>query len=127
MAIVIVEANLPTVAEAVRDAMKDRGTPHVMFMNESTSKESAQARDLPGSVTTRRNKPEYFRLLIDNYMIPKKLVFYKHFLVAESRLGYINDVRGEYVKQLRNFCQKKVERTDSDGTTFFEIFFYGKV
>jgi hypothetical protein len=59
-------------------------------------------------------------------MVKKKLVFYRHFLVAESKYGYISDVKGEFVKQLRNFCQKKKERREPDGTTIFEILYTGK-
>lgn len=123
---VIVEANIITIAEAIRDAMRDRGTPDVVFMNEVTSRESAQHNDIPGSITTRRNKPEIFRLLIDEYFVQKKIVFYKHFVVAESKFSYVSNVKQEFIKQLRNFCEKKVERTAPDGTTYFELMYTGK-
>ena len=122
--VVIPEANLPTIAQNILYAMRDLQV-NCVFMNEDDNKGSEQRNDLPGSITTRRNKVEMVLLLVEEYMKKRRLVFNREFIVAEPEYSVVEDVKGEYVKQLRNFCQKRKQKVDRDGTIFFETFYTG--
>lgn len=59
-------------------------------------------------------------------MKKQRLVFYRNFIVAEWEYAVVEDVRGEFVKQLRSFLRKKKAMRQRDGTVLFETFYSGK-
>ena len=96
-------------------------------MNEDNNPGSNQKNDLPGSITTRTNKVEMVTILIEEYFKKRRIVFYQDFIVAEQEYSVIDDVKGEFVKQLRGFCQKRKQTTARDGSVYFETFYLGKI
>lgn len=66
--------------------------------------------DMPGSVTTNRNKIDMVEMLIKYYMKPNKIFFYKNFISAhEGNVESIFNIRKEFVRELRVFSKIKEE------------------
>ena len=126
LAVVIVEANMATIAQHIMIAMRELRVPRCVFMTEDNDKGAAHQYDLPGSLTTRRTKPEMVILLIEDYMKKQKLVFFRDFVVAEWESSVVDDVKAEFVKQMRNFLRKKKATNQRDGSVIFETFYTGK-
>lgn len=126
LAVIIPEANMATIAQHIMIAMRQLQVPRTIFMTEDNDKGAAHLYDLPGSITTRRNKPEMVTVLIEDYMKKQKLVFYRNFVVAEQESSVVEDVKAEFVKQLRGFLRKKKAQKNRDGSTYFETFYTGK-
>ena len=127
LAIIIPESNLPTIAQHIVHSMRELNVARCIFMNEDNNPGSAFRNDLPGSITTRSNKPEMVTCLIEDYFKKRRIVFYRDFIVAESDYSVLEDIQGEYVKQLRGFCRKRKECRARDGSTYFETFYLGKI
>lgn len=125
--VIIPEANLPTIAQNIVRVMRDLMVPNCVFMNEDNNKGSKQRNDLPGSITTRANKVEMVNILIEDYMKKHRVVFCRDFLVAEPEYSTVENVKSEYVKQLRNFCRKRKQMNARDGTAYFETFYTGNI
>jgi len=126
-AVIIPEANLPTIAQNIVRVMRDLMVPNCVFMNEDNNKGSQQRNDLPGSITTRANKVEMVNILVEEYMKKHRVVFCRDFLVAEPEYSTVENVKAEYVKQLRNFCRKRKQMNNRDGTAYFETFYTGNI
>lgn len=107
--------------------MRDLQVTRCIFMNEDNNPGSQYRNDLPGSLTTRTNKPEMVECLIEDYFKKRRIVFHRDFIVAEPEYSTVNDVQGEFVRQLRNFCCKRKECRARDGSTYFEKFYLGKI
>ena len=116
---------MATIAQHIVKRMREIGTPNVVFMNEDNNKGSEQRNDLPGCITTRRNKVDMITILIEDYMKKNRIVFNRNFIVTHEEYLQIGDVKSEIVKQFRNFCQKLKETKARDGTTFHEKFYTG--
>lgn len=66
--------------------------------------------DMPGSVTTNRNKIDMVETLIKYYMKANKLFFYKDFISAhEGNVESIFNIRKEFVRELRVYSKIKEE------------------
>ena len=126
LAIVIPECNMATIAQNIMIAMRQLNVPRCIFMTEDNDKGAAHQYDMPGSLTTRRNKPEMVTVLIEDFMKKQKLVFYRDFIVAEWESSVVDDVKKEFVQQLRTFLRKKKAMKQRDGTVLFETFYSGK-
>jgi hypothetical protein len=124
-AIVIVEANLPTIADEILEKIKIANVPRVKFMTQVDNKNSSIRRDVPGSMTTGKNKPIMAKLLID-YMKNGHIVFCKDFVVCELELCPFADTQKEVVSHLRNFCLRRKPIKARDGTIIYERHFSGK-
>lgn len=96
-------------------------------MTEEDNKSSSVRYDMPGCITTHKNKMEMVHILMEDYMKKKRVVFYRSFIVAEQEYSVVDNVKKEFVNQLRNFCQKKIPRRDHDGATVFELTYTGKL
>lgn len=127
LAIVIPESNLPTIAQHLVTGLKDLQVKNCIFMNEDNNPGSAQRNDLPGSYTTRNKKSEMVLCLKEDYFRKHRIVFYQDFIVAEKEYSVVEDVKVEFVKQLRGFCQKRKQTTARDGSIYFENFYLGKI
>jgi hypothetical protein len=125
LVVVIPEANLPTIAQHIEKGVHQLGVLNVLFMNEDNNASSEQRNDLPGTITTRKLKMAMMTRMIRDYMEPAKLGFYKQFITAEPEVSVHDDNKRELVKELRNHVQKRLLRTDRDGTPYFEIFYTG--
>lgn len=66
------------------------------------------------------------KMLIEDYMKKKKIVFYHKFQSAEIEYAAVDDIKSEYISQLRNFNQKRVMCKQKDGTVDCEIYYSGK-
>ncbi len=117
---------MATIAQHIMIAMRELKVPRCVFMTEDNDKGAAHQYDLPGSITTRRNKPEMVTILIEDYMKKQKLVFFRDFVVAEWESSVVDDVKAEFVKQFRSFLRKKKATKQRDGSTIFETFYTGK-
>lgn len=127
LAVVIPEANLVGVAQNIVDGIRKIGTERVFFMNNDDNKGNELKYNLPGTITTRKNKPEMVTMLINDYFLKKNIVFNNEFIVSQQEFATVDDLQGEMIKQLRNFCEKKVLRTNRNGEFFFEITYTGKI
>lgn len=125
-AVVIPEANLPTIAQNIMNAVRELKVPRCIFMTEDNDKGSAYQYDLPGSITTRRSKPQMVTLLIEDYMKKQRLVFYHDFIVAEWEYAVVDNIKNEFIKQMRGFLKKKKAMRQRDGTILYETFYSGK-
>jgi len=96
-----------------------------MFMTEDNNKGSQTRRDLPGTITTRENKPEMVEMLVEEYFKKHRIVFYRNFIVENYEYATVTDVQGEFVKQLRNFQRKRKQCVARDGTGYLETFYTG--
>lgn len=126
LAIVIPESNMATIAQHIMIAMRQLQVPRCVFMTEDNDKGAAHQYDLPGSITSRKNKPEMVTMLVEDYMKKQKLVFYQNFVVAEWESAVVEDVKREFVSQMRSFLRKKKAMKQRDGTILFETFYSGK-
>ena len=126
LAIIIPECNMATIAQHIMMSVRQYEIPQCIFMTEDNNRSSAHQYDLPGSLTTRQNKPVMVTMLIEDYMKKQKLVFYRHFIVAEWEYAVVEDVRAEFVNQMRSFLCKKKAMRQRDGTVLFEKFYSGK-
>lgn len=117
--LVVIEANLLTIASQVMHDLKDYHLDDVEFICEDKSSKngnSYEKDDLPGIVTTRENKPEMVENLIYHYLSKNRLVFYRHFLTIDQDNVVIDDLREEIVRQFRNFCRKMIAKNLPDQT-----------
>lgn len=126
LAVIIPEANMATIAQHIMISMRQLHVPNCVFMTEDNDRAAAHQYDLPGSITTRRNKPEMVTLLIEDYMKKQRLVFFRDFVVAEPESSVVDDVKGEFVKQMRSFLRRKKAVKQRDGSVLFETFYTGK-
>ena len=128
-AIVIPESNMPHMAMALQDALEnDYRTPKCVFMMEDSSSTAHGARryDLPGSITTHRNKLESVDLLRDQFLKPERCLFHAQFVVAQQELSMLEDVQAEIVAQLRNFKKVRLARRDRAQADINEVTYTGK-
>jgi hypothetical protein len=117
---------MPTTAMGLLNAMRENfDVPNAMFMTEDNNRGSQAHRDLPGTITTRENKPEMVELLIEEYFKKRRVVFHRHFIVENYEWASVDDVQAEFVKQLRNFQRKRKQCTARDGTGYLETFYTG--
>ncbi len=126
LAVIIPESNMGTVALNLALAMKrDIKLPNCMFVTEDSSRPGGE-KDLPGSITTRRNKQEMVQLLKSKYLQTATICFHAPFMVSELERSRVNDVQQEIVKQLRGFCKQRRQRHDQEGNLITEIVYTGK-
>lgn len=126
--IIIPESNLPTIAQELSRTLKLSLQLRCQFMTQDRSHAGTQA-DLPGSYTTRTNKLEMVQLMLNSYLAPRKIVFYKDFVVTVSEGEEATstiDVKKEFERQLRDFARIKKYKVGRDGATTCEFFYNGK-
>jgi len=104
--------------------MRERNADNCLFMNNDNNKGSQTKYDLPGTITTRTNKIEMVLGLMKLMKI-KKIVFNQDFIVANPEYSTVDNPFDEVVKQLRNFCERKILKVAKDQTIFYEIFYTG--
>jgi hypothetical protein len=129
LAIIIPEVNMSFAAHDLQERLRDDYQLHNhMFMMQDSSGGKVSGRrclDLPGSVTTERNKRESVELLI-GYFEREDICFHESFVVVQSELGHVENVQLEMVKQLRNFKRELVEKKNSEGAVINQVIFTGK-
>lgn len=96
-------------------------------MNNDDNKGNDLHYNLPGTLTTRKNKPEMVNMLIEDYFKKNNLVFNDEFIISQQEFSTVDDIQGELIKQLRNFCEKKVAKVSRSGEHYFEITYTGKI
>jgi hypothetical protein len=134
LAIIIPESNLPFVSVELQAMMKDQERPehylhnHLFMMEDSGGKNASGGRrlDLPGSITTHRNKLESVTLLIDQYFKPEAICFHEPFIISQEEITAVESVQLELVAQLRNFKKQRLLKKDSEGNPISQIIFTGK-
>ncbi len=75
-----------------------------MMMNEDTIHKGGVSVDLPGSRTTRMNKP----LMVDMLRVAlreNRIIFYRRFVVSQPDYATCSDVKEEMITQLKSFCR----------------------
>lgn len=127
IAVIIPESNLVTISTQLVTSLRHIGTPNCIFMNEDNNKGAAVHCDLPGSITTRKNKPEMVAVLLEHYFKKARIVFSREFISAEAEYSSIDNIHGEFITQLRAFSKKKKQVKARDGTFEFEIYYSGKI
>lgn len=126
LAVIIPESNMGTVSLNLALAMKrDVRLPNCMFVMEDSSQKGGE-KDLPGSITTKRNKQEMVTLLKTEYLQAGKICFHIPFMVSEVERSRVDNVQQEIVKQVRNFCKQRKQRHDHEGNLVTEIIYTGK-
>ena len=93
LAVVIPESNLPVIATGILRGLKGLALRGCIFMTEEDNKGSSIRYDMPGSITTHKNKPEMVHMLKET-MRAKRVVFYRHFIVAEAEFSAVDDKEG---------------------------------
>lgn len=128
-AIVIPESNLPHIAEGLRDALKDEyKVPRLVFMMEDGhGKGKQRVFDLPGSMTTERNKREAVDMLRDQYLKTEAICFNEPFITAYPDYRLTPDIKEEIMDQLRNFKKKLLTRKDRNRADINEVTYTGKL
>lgn len=126
--IIIPESNLPTMAAELQRTLKLNLQMKCQFMTEDKRKHSMEAQ-LPGNITTHKNKIEMINLLINTYLKPGRICLYHDFVVTVSEgeeATQIVNVKQELIRQMRDFARIKRIKTASDGSQRCEFVFNGK-
>jgi hypothetical protein len=113
-AVILPESNMGTVAQELDRELKGayRIENKLVMYEDNANKGGGGGiqHDMPGSVTTNRNKIDMVEMLIKYYMKPNKLFFYKDFISAhEGNVESIFNIRKEFVRELRVFSKIKEE------------------
>jgi hypothetical protein len=126
-AVIIIEANLPGITWDVQAAVNSLGVRNKTFLFEDKSSAHSEQRDAPGSMTTRRNKPEMINLLKDKYLKANNIGFYHNFVTANRERAIVDDIQEEIVKELRLFNKRLVIQKARDGSVHNDIYYTGKL
>lgn len=124
-AVIIIEANTNQ-AIGVEASLDQLQIPNMRIMTEENPKYSNSHRDLPGTMTTKKNKNLMVYYFIDRYLKPGLIGFSQPFIVSNYECSRIDDMKAEILTELKTFKKKKKAVNNRDGTTEFEIFFTGK-
>jgi hypothetical protein len=128
LAVIIVENNVPLVADDIRRVVTRRLQLHNTYFMPENNKSSSVQHDIPGCRTLHSNKLEMVHILKEYYMIPKKIALYSGFISAqEAESSKCLDVKKELIKELRGFSRVKKSRPSPDGSEIMEFFYSGKV
>lgn len=129
LAIVTVESNQAHIASQVQDRVIEMGLKKTLFLMED-HRGKGPYRDMPGSVTTEKNKVRSVEALRDLYLKTGNIRFHKHFVTTywEISLDPNNrlSVRDTLVQHLRNFKMKRIPRKDHGGSIIYELYYSGK-
>ena len=82
--------------------------------------------DTPGSRTTHKKKNEMCALLGEFYLSPNKLRVLAEPITTQSEYSPVDDVREEFMKQMRAFKQEMRYHTGPDGAPEAELIYSGK-
>jgi len=136
LAVIIPEANLPFVSLELAHKLgpNDPEYPkhflhnHLFMTEDSSGKNSTGGRrlDLPGSITTHRNKHQSVNLLIEEYFKPEMILFHEPFVISQKEVTAVENVQLEYVAQIRNFKKQRLQKKDAEGNPINQIIFTGK-
>lgn len=123
--IVIPESNLPGLAVDVRQQVKRLQIKNLMFMNEDgiSSKNSKSLTEGPGVKTTRYNKPIMVELLI-KVLRSRNIIFFHTFIISQPGLAFIQNLKEEYMKQMRAFS--RIQKLSNDAEIGTQIIYNGK-
>ena len=113
-AIIIPESNMGTTAQELDKELRGAyrfENKLVMYEDNGNKGHGGGVQyDMPGSVTTNRNKVDMVARIIKYYMQPNKIFFFKHFVSAhEGNVASIFNIKKEFVRQLRVFSKIKEE------------------
>ncbi len=122
--VIIPESNIP-VALDIQWQLKTYLSVDCIFMTEDTDRASTTPYDMPGSVTTKHNKPIMVNLL-KRYLELGHIVFAQPFVTADESTGNTRDIRKEFINQMYNFAKITVTRIEQDGSPAVKIFHSGK-
>ena len=110
LCVIVIEANNPIAAVDLRDELKRKGEPQIMFMTEA--KGTTKAKNQPGIITTAYSKERMVNIMKD-YLRHKKMCFAEDFVCAlPNHNKEIHDLKAEYEKQMRKFSKKKIVTRD---------------
>ena len=128
-AIIIPESNLPHIAEGLRESLKDEyKVPRMVFMMEDGHGQGKRrVFDLPGSMTTERNKREAVDILRDQYLRPEQICFNDPFIWVYPDVRIVPDVKLEIMDHLRNFKKKLLPRKERTTAEISEVTYTGKL
>ena len=129
LAIITVESNQPHIASQIEDRVNEIGLEKVLFLMEG-HRGRGPYRDMPGSVTTEKNKMRAVETLRDLYLKTGNIRLHKHFVTTywEVSLDPKNrlSVRDTLVNHLRNYKMKRIPRKDHGGSIIYELYYSGK-
>jgi hypothetical protein len=104
--VVIPESNIPVIPQDILNEIRKIGIENCLFMNESDSLSGGLrknvASDLPGSRTTRLNKP----IMVEKTKImlrEGRIIFYDNFVVSHPDLFPQRCIKDEIITHLKNF------------------------
>lgn len=121
--VIIPESNIP-VALDIQYALKTLKRCDCVFMTEDHDASAPVAWDRPGSVTTRQNKPEMVRILMQRFA-EQKIVLHSQFITA-SQDETLRDIEKEFVAQFRTFSEFKKRVRLTDGSIEIRRYYSGK-
>lgn len=122
--IIIPEANM-TVALDLQWQLKTYLKVDCVFMTEDNDRASTTPYDMPGSVTTKQNKPIMINIL-KRHLELGHVVFSDPFITADESTGNTRDIRKEFINEMYNFARITVTRVEQDGSPSVKIFHSGK-
>ena len=122
--IIIPESNIP-VALDIQWQLKTYLSVDCVFMTEDNDRASTTPYDMPGSMTTKYNKPIMINTL-KRYLELGHIVFSEPFVSADETTGNTKDIRKEFINQMYNFAKITVTRIDQDGSPAVKIYHSGK-
>lgn len=122
--IIIPEANMP-VALDIQWQLKTYFGVKCELMTEDNDRSSTTPYDMPGSVTTKQNKPIMIDILKRSLELGH-VVFADPFITADESTGNTRDIRKEFINQMYNFARITVTRINPDGSPYVRIYHSGK-
>ncbi len=122
------ECNLPHIAQALRDSVRDDyGENYLFMMEDSSDRKQGAIRDMPGSLTSERNKRESAEMLRDLYLKPGLCRLHRPFISTNSAVAVQQDIESLVLGHLANYKLRRILRRDHAGAEVNEIYFTGKL
>jgi hypothetical protein len=128
--VIIPESNLPCMALEIQRTLKMQLNFECIFMTEDKRK-GQKSGNLPGNITTHRNKEEMVTYFKEKYLATGKIFVRPDFIVASSEgpdvTDGVADVKHEFERQMRDFSRIKRYYRAPDQSTYVRFFHHGKI